>query len=115
MTNRLLAILIATAVIAAPRAHTAGRAPDWRARITAIRASFAGDLAVYAKHLGTGETFALDADAVYETFSVIKVPIMAEVLRQVQEGRFSLSDRITYKAEDARLPSGVLFLADAGL
>jgi beta-lactamase class A len=72
-------------------------------------------MAVFAKHLGTGETLALDADTVYETFSVIKVPIMAEVLRQVHERRFSLSDRITYRAEDARLPSGVLYLADAGL
>jgi beta-lactamase class A len=115
MTKRLLPILIAIAVLGAPRVQTAGRAADWRTRITAIRASFAGDLAVFARHLGTGETFALDADSVYETFSVIKVPIMAEVLRQAHEGRFALSDRITYKAEDARLPSGVLYLADAGL
>jgi beta-lactamase class A len=115
MTYRLLPLFIAALTISAPAAQTPETASDWRARIKAIRAAFAGDLAVYAKHLGTGETLALDADTVYETFSVIKVPIMAEVLRQVHERRFSLSDRITYRAEDARLPSGVLYLADAGL
>ena len=115
MRNLLLPLLIAAAALGAPHAQTPGGASDWRTRISAIRAKFPGDLAVFATHLGTRETLAIDADAVYETFSVIKVPIMAEVLRQVQDGRFSLSDRITYKAEDARLPSGVLYLADAGL
>jgi beta-lactamase class A len=113
--HRLLTLLLASAILAAPSAQTSAKPSPWQARIGAIRAAFAGDIAVFAKHLGTGETFALDADTVYETFSVIKVPIMAEVLRQVHEGRFSLSDRITYRAEDARLPSGVLYLADAGL
>ena len=72
-------------------------------------------MAIYAKHLGTGETLAMDADTVYETFSVIKVPIMAEVLRQVREGTISLTDRLTYRRGDARIPSGVLYVADDGL
>jgi beta-lactamase class A len=88
---------------------------DWRARVAAIRSAFPGDMAVFAKHLRTGETLALDADTVYETFSVIKVPIMAEVLRQVREGTLSLSDRLAYRAGDARLPSGVMYVADPGL
>jgi beta-lactamase class A len=88
---------------------------EWRPRIERIRSAFPGDMAVYAKHVRTGETLALDADTVYETFSVIKVPIMAEVLRQAEAGRFALSDRVTYRAEDARIPSGVLYTADAGL
>ena len=90
-------------------------APDWGARIEAIRASFPGDMAVFAKHLGSGETLAQDADTVYETFSVIKVPIMAEVMRQAEAGAFSLDDRIAYKNGMARLPSGLLYMMDEGL
>jgi beta-lactamase class A len=90
-------------------------AEGWRERIAMMRAKFPGDMAVFAKHLGTGETLAIDADTVYETFSVIKVPIMAEVLRQAEEGRFALTDRLPYRAQDARLPSGVLYAFDPGL
>jgi len=80
-----------------------------------IRAAFPGDMSVYMKNLNTGDVLALDADRVMETFSVIKVPIMAEVLRQAEAGAFSLSDRIPLKASDRRLPSGMLYMLDPGL
>ena len=51
----------------------------------------------------------------YETFSVIKVPLMAAVLERVREGKLSLSDRVTLKADQQRLPSGVLYTLDPGL
>jgi beta-lactamase class A len=40
---------------------------------------------------------------------------MAAVLRQAEAGRFSLNDRITLKAADQRLPSGVLYTMQPGL
>ncbi|MGH9816447.1 MAG: serine hydrolase [Candidatus Acidiferrales bacterium] len=86
-----------------------------RVEIEAVRGSFPGDMAVYMKNLTTGEEIAADADTVYETFSVIKVPIMAEVFRQAAAGKLSLSDRVTLQASDARLPSGVLHTMEPGL
>lgn len=72
-------------------------------------------MSIYMKNLRTGEEIAIDAETVYETFSVIKLAIMAEVLGQCEAGKFQLSDRITLKASDARLPSGVLYTLDPGL
>lgn len=83
--------------------------------IQRVRRSVPGDMGVYMKNLSTGEEIALDADRVYETFSVIKVPIMAEVLRQAEQGNFSLSDRLALKASDARLPAGILCVLEPGL
>jgi beta-lactamase class A len=80
-----------------------------------VRGGFHGQMAVYMKNLTTGEEIALDADRVQETFSVIKVPIMTEVLRQAESGAFSLSDRLELKADDRRWPSGVLYALDPGL
>ena len=72
-------------------------------------------MAVYVENVETGERVAIDADAAYETFSVIKVPLMATVLERVREGRMSLADRITLSAEQRRIPSGVLYALDPGL
>lgn len=86
-----------------------------QSQIQTIRQGFPGDMAVYMKNLKTGEELALDADSIYETFSVIKISIMAEVLRQSEAGKFSLDDRITLKATDQRLPSGILYTMQPGL
>ena len=86
-----------------------------KSQLQDIRQGFPGDMAVYMKNLQTGEEIAMDADSIYETFSVIKIPIMATVLRQAEAGKFSLSDRITLKAGDERLPSGVLYTMQPGL
>ncbi len=86
-----------------------------KSQLQNIRQGFPGDMAVYMKNLKTGEEIALDADSIYETFSVIKIPIMAEVMRQAEAGKFSLDDRVTLKAADQRLPSGVLYTMQPGL
>ena len=86
-----------------------------KSQIQNIRQAFPGDMAVYMKNLKTGEEIAIDADSIYETFSVIKIPIMATVLRQAEAGKFSLDDRIALKAADERLPSGLLYTMQPGL
>jgi beta-lactamase class A len=83
--------------------------------INSVRQKFPGEMAVYMKNLASGEELALDADRVGETYSVIKIPVMVEVLRRVERGDFSLSDRIEFKSSDRRLGSGLLSKLDPGL
>jgi beta-lactamase class A len=102
------------------RTDLAGRADtasldSLRRELDQIRNHFPGDISIYMKNLSTAEEIAIDSDTVYETFSVIKLAIAAEVMRQVESGKFSLSDRITTKAADERLPSGVLYALEPGL
>jgi N-acetylated-alpha-linked acidic dipeptidase len=85
------------------------------AQLRAIRDGVDGRMAVYVENVATGETLGIDADSAYETFSVIKVPIMATVLQRVKEGKLRLDDRITLRADQRRIPSGVLYALDAGL
>jgi N-acetylated-alpha-linked acidic dipeptidase len=84
-------------------------------RLRAIRNRVDGRMAVYVEHLGTGDRIAIDADAEYETFSVIKVPIMATVLDQARQGKLSLDQRVPMRADQRRIPSGVLYALDPGL
>jgi beta-lactamase class A len=80
-----------------------------------LRNRFPGDMSIYMKNLATGNELALDSDTVYETFSVIKLAIAAELMHQVEQGKLSLSDRIVTKAADERLPSGVVYALEPGL
>src|SRR5437870_1521587 len=86
-----------------------------RRELEPIRNHFPGDMSIYMKNLSTAEEIALDSDKAYETFSVIKLAIAAELMHQVESGKLSLSDRIITRAADERLPSGVLYALEPGL
>src|SRR6185437_13048746 len=47
---------------------------------------------IYIKCLETGEEIALNADQQMDTMSVIKIPLMAEAFRQIEQGKFKLTD-----------------------
>jgi len=93
----------------------AGSLDSLRRDLDQIRSRFPGDMSIYMKNLSTADEIALGSDSVYETFSVIKLAIAAELMHQVESGKFSLSDRITTKTADERLPSGVLYALEPGL
>jgi beta-lactamase class A len=65
--------------------------------IRAIAERFAGELGVFAKHLGSGQTIAWNPDVRFPTASVIKVAIMVEAFDQIARGAL---------APDARRRSG---------
>lgn len=115
VTLLLLALAARAQVRSSAPAVPPGNLPELRAEIERIRSAFPGNMAVYMKDLSRGDELALDADSVYETFSVIKLAIAAEVLHQVHTGKLSLATRIKLTAADERLPSGVLYATDPGL
>jgi N-acetylated-alpha-linked acidic dipeptidase len=100
---------------AAERLSPSAPADSLESRLRAIRDGVDGRMAVYVEHLRTGEQVAIDADAEYETFSVIKIPIMATVLEQVRQGTLRLDQRVPMRADQRRIPSGVLYALDPGL
>lgn len=131
IANVILALVLLTAGIARSQrcalvrdtnslADSGGKAgaaslDSLRRELEQIRGRFPGDMSIYMKNLSTADEIALDSDSVYETFSVIKLAIAAELMHQVESGKLSLSDRITTKAADERLPSGVLYALEQGL
>ena len=119
--RRHLFALLFLGVLAAPCLWSQSSPSDARSltalrtQLEQIRRPFPGDMSIYMKNLSTGDELALDSDKVFETFSVIKLAIAAEVMHQVEQGKFSLSDRIPLTAANERLPSGVLYALDPGL
>ena len=69
---------------------------------------------IYIKCLETGAEIAINADKQMDTMSVIKIPLMAEVFRQIEEGKFNLDDRVTLTDEAKRPGTGVMRSLDVG-
>lgn len=97
-----LALMLALVLAAPLRAQQSEPPPPERtdaaltARLDSLVRSFRGDVGIYVRHLPTGATVAIDADTVFPTASLIKVPILLALYDQVQQGRLSLDARVPY-------------------
>jgi beta-lactamase class A len=84
-------------------------------RLKELAAPFSGTVGMWAKHLGSGETVCMNPDETFETASTIKVLIMVEAFHQIQQGRLSLGEPMTFTADHYVMGSGVLRDLTVGL
>ena len=120
MTSRLSIVLI-TVLLVAP-AGFAFQQPQQlspldrlRANIERITRSVNARWGIYIKCIETGEEIAINADETMDTMSVIKIPLMVEVFRQIEAGKFALADRVALKESEKRPGTGVIRSLDAGV
>jgi|SRR5579864_811909 len=85
-----------------------------KSNIERITKSVNAKWGIYMKCLENGDEIALDADEPMETMSVIKIPLMVEAFRQIEAGKFLLTDRVTLADEMKRPGTGVIRSLDAG-
>lgn len=112
---RTVACTVATYLIAAA-ASLPAQAPTALSRLLAAEAArYPGSLGVYVKHLTTGEEAGVRANDAFNSASVIKLPILALAMQQVDAGTRSLSTRLTITAASKRGGSGIFEGFDAGL
>lgn len=86
-----------------------------RARLQEAADAFPGTMGVVVRDVSTGEEISILGDRLFPMASVFKIPILVEVFRQAEAGKFSLDDRIEVTEADRTLGSGVLPLLSAGL
>lgn len=86
-----------------------------QARIEAVLNPLGIEIGFSATHLPTGATVGINPGLLCPTASVYKIPVMVEVYRQADEGRFKMTDRIALNDRQRIIGSGVLQKLDAGL
>ena len=72
-------------------------------------------MGVVARHVESGRAYEYNADAEFESASVIKIAIVTEAIAQAREGKLDLSQRWTLSAEEKADGSGLLLMLDPGL
>ncbi|MBE0591335.1 MAG: serine hydrolase [Gemmatimonadales bacterium] len=66
------------------------------AQLRPLAASFRGKVGIYVRHLGSGATVAIDADSLFPTASMIKVPILIGVFDRLEQGELGFLDTLVY-------------------
>lgn len=101
-----LAIFFATFLKVYPQS---GDLPDFdsiEAEISEVVSSFRGDVGIYVKHLPSGSEITIQADTVFPTASMVKVPIMARIFELMGDGALHYDsthvyeDRLYYAGSD---------------
>ena len=74
-----------------------------------------GKAGFYYKNLKTGETIGFNENEPFIAASVIKIPILIEVLRQIEEGKLKEDDLVEVKEQDKMPSCGALTYMHDGL
>jgi beta-lactamase class A len=110
MCNRALSLCllgISLMLIGCDMQGTEGRSTDLDEAIEAIVADYPeANVALSVRDPKTGTTFDRMGDHVFHAASTMKVPVMMEVFRQANEGRFSLDDSLTVRNEFTSIIDG---------
>lgn len=68
-----------------------------QARIEEAIKGFNGDIGIYVKDLHTGKTVSINADTIFPTASIVKVPILIGVMDKIQSGELAYDSVLVYK------------------
>ncbi len=81
-------------------------------QLRTVAGGYPGTIALYATDLHSGRSVAIDADTAVPTASVIKLTVLFEALKAIQDGRKHWSDPLTLTKANEVEGSGVLALFD---
>lgn len=75
------------------------------AQIREMIKGYNGDIGIYIKNLRTGKVVSINADTIFPTASIVKVPIMVGVFDKIEKGNLRYDGEHVYK--DSLLYAGV--------
>lgn len=65
--------------------------------LSSVVNEFQGDVGVYVKHLKTGRVASINADTLFPTASMIKIPITIGMFNKMEKGELNYDTVLTYK------------------
>jgi beta-lactamase class A len=68
-----------------------------RSKLAEAIQGFNGDVGIYIKELKTGKTITINADTIFPTASIVKVPILVGVMNKIEKGELHYDSSLVYK------------------
>ena len=67
------------------------------AKLKEAISGYNGDIGIYVKNLRTGKLVSINADAIFPTASIVKVPILIGIMNKIERGELKYDEEIIYK------------------
>ena len=67
------------------------------AKLKEAISGYNGGIGIYVKNLRTGKTVSINADTIFPTASIVKVPILLGIMDKIQKGELNYDSTLTYK------------------
>ena len=67
------------------------------AKLKEAISGYNGDIGIYVKNLRTGKMVSINADAIFPTASIVKVPILIGIMDKIERGELKYDEEIIYK------------------
>ncbi len=108
MKKKFFLILVLSAAYAQPKHSFPKSAPDkvLAKKLQGLVNEFKGDVGIYVRHLKTGKTVEINADTMFPTASMVKVPIMTGIMDKIERNELKYDsllvfrDSLIYPGED---------------
>jgi beta-lactamase class A len=68
-----------------------------RQKLEPLLSGFNGDAGLYVRNLRTGKTVSIQADTIFPTASMVKVPITVGVFNKIEKGDLAFDSLLTYR------------------
>jgi beta-lactamase class A len=108
MLRPLLALLLAGILLPRPVYPQYRTDKKLEARLRALTDTFHGVAGVYVLNLRTGREAAINADTVFPTASIVKIPILIGIFDKIVQGAYTYHQALTYRDSLARKGSGLM-------
>jgi beta-lactamase class A len=68
-----------------------------QAKLEDVIKGFNGDIGIYVKNLNSGKIVAINADTVFPTASIVKVPILTGIMDKIRRGELDYDQELLYR------------------
>jgi beta-lactamase class A len=108
MKNIIVLFLVVSFAAAQPKFSFPRSSPDkvLTKKLQALVKDFKGDVGIYVRHLRSGKTVEINADTLFPTASMVKVPIMTGIFDKIEKNELRYDsllmfrDSLIYPGED---------------
>jgi beta-lactamase class A len=97
MNKKLLLFLLAGLINISPGYSQNKEDKVLKEKIQALTTGFHGTVGVYVRHLKTGKTVLINADTIFPTASMIKIPITLGMFNKIEKKEIAYDTILTYK------------------
>jgi beta-lactamase class A len=106
--NLCLAIFVSIPLLGQPKAVVNSKTDKkLTAKLAKAIEGFHGNAGVYVRHLGSNRIASVDADSIFPTASMVKVPIMCGIFDSIEKGQLQFGQELVYR-DSLKYDNGVV-------